>query len=77
MLIHSLVWVGAALIADPQRLILGIPWYLNIALSLGLFVAVAWLNLLFRTIREKRSFYAVATYALYFPVLWMWNVFPQ
>ena len=42
ILIHSVSWLGAALVVDPQRLILGIPWYLGAALAFGAVVPVVW-----------------------------------
>jgi CubicO group peptidase (beta-lactamase class C family) len=42
ILIHSVSWLGATLVADPQRLILGTPWYLNVALALGTVVPFVW-----------------------------------
>jgi len=43
--IHSLGWLGAVLAADPQRLILGKPWYLQVALLFGALVPVVWVYL--------------------------------
>jgi len=51
ILIHSISWLGAALVADPQRLILGIPWYLTAALAIGVVVPLAWLYLAASTCR--------------------------
>jgi hypothetical protein len=45
ILIHSISWLGAVLVADPQRLILGSPWYLTVALGVGTLVPLAWLCL--------------------------------
>jgi CubicO group peptidase (beta-lactamase class C family) len=42
ILIHSVSWLGAALLADPQRLILGNPWYLKMALAFGTLVPLLW-----------------------------------
>lgn len=46
ILIHSASWLGAALVADPQRLILGNPWYLTAALAFGAVVPLVWACLL-------------------------------
>jgi len=45
ILIHGVAWLGAILLAEPQRLILGAPWYLTFATSIGTIVPVAWLYL--------------------------------
>jgi len=45
ILIHSISWLGAVLVADPQRLILGSPWYLTVALGVGTLVPLVWLCL--------------------------------
>jgi len=45
ILTHSVSWLGAALVADPQRLILGIPWYLAAALAFGAVVPLVWIYL--------------------------------
>jgi hypothetical protein len=45
ILIHSGSWLGAVLVADPQRLILGNPWYLTVALALGTVVPLVWAHL--------------------------------
>ena len=42
ILIHSICWLGAVLVADPQRLILGNPWYLTVALVFGTVVPLVW-----------------------------------
>jgi len=42
MLIHSISWLGAVLVVDPQRLILGEPWYLKGALAVGTVVPLVW-----------------------------------
>jgi hypothetical protein len=43
VLVHSVWWLGAALIADPQRLILGNPWYLTAGLAFGAAVPFGWI----------------------------------
>ena len=35
ILIHSVSWLRAVLVADPQRLKFGSPWYLTVALGIG------------------------------------------
>jgi hypothetical protein len=49
ILIHSVSWLAAALVADPQRLILGIPWYLTVALAFGAAVPLLWAYLAIST----------------------------
>jgi CubicO group peptidase (beta-lactamase class C family) len=49
ILIHSVSWLGAALVADPQRLILGNPWYLSGALAFGTVVPLGWVFLVAST----------------------------
>ena len=49
ILIHGVSWLGAALLADPQRLILGNPWYLKIALAFGTVVPLVWACLIAST----------------------------
>ena len=51
ILLHSVSWLGGALVVDPQRLILGIPWYLAAALAFGAVVPLAWLYLAVSTCR--------------------------
>jgi CubicO group peptidase (beta-lactamase class C family) len=45
ILLHSVGWLAAMLIADPQRLILGLPWYLEGALWFGWSVPFLWVCL--------------------------------
>ena len=49
ILIHGVSWLAAALLADPQRLILGNPWYLKTALAFGTVVPLVWLYLIAST----------------------------
>jgi len=51
ILIHSVSWLGAVLVADPQRLIVGIPWYLAVALAFGAVVPLGWVILAASTCR--------------------------
>jgi hypothetical protein len=51
VLLHSVLWLGAALLVDPQRLILGLPWYLIGALSFGVVVPFVWVYLAVATVR--------------------------
>ncbi len=57
ILMHSVFWLGAVLAADPQRLILGNPWYLTIALAFGAGIPLVWAFLVASTCRglAKRS----------------------
>jgi hypothetical protein len=52
ILIHSFSWLGAVLIADPQRLILGYPWYLTAALAFGTVATLVWVFLVASTCRD-------------------------
>jgi CubicO group peptidase (beta-lactamase class C family) len=56
--IHSVSWLGAALFADPHRLILGNPWYLTGALAFGTVVPLGWVFLVVSTCRGlfRRSY---------------------
>ena len=85
ILIHSISWLGAALVADPQRLILGLPWYLKAALAFGTVVPLVWVYLAASTCRGliKRSWPAsvalgrlAATLglALYIPFILYWQL---
>lgn len=51
IIIHSVCWLGAALVADPQRLILGNPWYLTATLTFGAAVPLVWAYLAVSTCR--------------------------
>ena len=51
ILIHSVSWLGAVLVADPQRLILGNPWYLTAVLVFGTLVPLVWVFLVASTCR--------------------------
>jgi hypothetical protein len=77
--------LGSVLVADPQRLILGLPWYLMIALGFGAVVFLAWFYLAVATARElfRKSmplplraacvFFAGA-FALYLPFIDYWRL---
>jgi hypothetical protein len=77
VVLHSVAWLGAALVADPQRLIVGAPWYLSAALAMGWVVAAAWVCLVIVALGRGRRKLLVGAgvFALYFPLLRMWNVF--
>jgi hypothetical protein len=86
ILIHSVGWFGAALMADPQRLILGVPWYLKAALMFGAVVPVAWAYLAASTLRGivHRSWplsaalgrvAATLAFSLYIPFALYWQLF--
>ena len=51
ILIHSVSWLGAVMVADPQRIILGNPWYLTVALAFGTAVPLVWVFLVVATWR--------------------------
>jgi hypothetical protein len=85
ILIHSVSWLGAVLVADPQRLILGIPWYVTAALAFGAVVPLVWLYLAASTCRGliKRSWPTSAALsrvaatlglALYIPFILCWQL---
>ena len=85
VLIHSVGWLGGALVADPQRLILGLPWYLVAALSFGCAVFLIWLLLAASTVRElirksmpfSMRFASVilsAAFAFYLPFIVYWRL---
>jgi CubicO group peptidase (beta-lactamase class C family) len=86
ILIHSVAWLGAALVADPQRLILGIPWYLKASLLFGALVPPVWIYLAASTLRGivGRSWplpaalgrvAAMAALSLYIPFALYWQLF--
>ncbi len=85
VVIHSCSWLGAVLFTDPQRLILGIPWYLAVALAFGMAVPVLWLYLFGTACVAvwKRSWplsaasgrmLATVILALYVPFVWYWHL---
>ena len=75
VLLHSVCWLGAALIADPQRLILGTPWYLGASLALGWVAAAVWVHLAFAALRGPKALFAgMALFAFYFPFVRIWNL---
>ena len=73
------------LAADPQRLILGFPWYLLGALGFGSVVFLTWLYLAFETTRELlrksiplslrgASVVFTAAFAFYLPFVVYWRL---
>ena len=82
---HSFLWLGAVLLSDPQRLILGIPWYLTVALTFGMIVPLLWLLLAGSICAAlwRRSWptsvacgrvLATVLLAFYFPFIWSWHL---
>ena len=85
VLLHSVLWLGAAVLYDPQRLILGLPWYLIGALTFGAVVPFVWAYLAVSTVRaifaassplslSVSSLFATATFALYVPFILYWRL---
>ena len=85
LILHSCLWLGAVLFADPQRLIIGIPWYLTVALTVGMTVPLLWLFLFGSTCaalwRRKWPIsvacgrvLATALLSIYLPFIWFWNL---
>jgi len=83
--IHSVAWLGAVLAADPQRLILGLPWYVSAATSAGWLCLAPWLMLAATTAIAVRNRsvsrgqglgLCAATIGLgwYVPFLWYWRI---
>ncbi len=85
VLLHSVAWLGSVLAADPQRLILGFPWYLLGALGFGSVVFLTWLYLAFAITRELlgksmplsvrgASVVFTAAFAFYLPFIVYWRL---
>lgn len=85
ILAHSVAWLSAALAADPQRLILGLPWYLSCALAIGTIVPFAWIYLVAVTARAAfngawptsalaMSTAGVLAFAFYIPFEFYWRI---
>ena len=85
IVIHSVTWLGAALVADPQRLILGLPWYLIGALAFGAVVPFVWARLAVSTAKailtatsplsfRVTSMFATVAFALYVPFILYWRL---
>lgn len=85
LIAHSCLWLGAVLFADPQRLILGIPWYLSVALAFGVIIPLLWLVLFGSTCAAlwRRDWpmpvvcgrvLAMILLALYLPFIWSWHL---
>jgi CubicO group peptidase (beta-lactamase class C family) len=83
--IHSVAWLGAALAADPQRLILGLPWYLIGALAFGTVVPLVWIYLAATAVRalvtgawpmplRVAAALTAALSALYLPFTLFWQL---
>jgi hypothetical protein len=83
--VHSIAWLGAALVADPQRLILGLPWYLTGALILGTVAPLVWVYLAVATgsaivtgawplSLRVIAVFATPTFALYLPFILFWQL---
>jgi hypothetical protein len=84
VLIHGVAWLGSVLWADPQRLILGPPWYLRCSPAFGAVVPVVWIYLAVATVRmtakgKSGVFLPVvsacfaAAFALYLPFIHYWR----
>src|SRR5262249_25652314 len=85
VLLHSVMWLGAVLAADPQRLILGLPWYLIGALAFGAAVPLVWIYLAAATARavvagnsparvRLVSVLLTGIFALYVPFIFYWRL---
>lgn len=77
VLTHSLAWLGGVLIADPQRLILGLPWHLMAALIFGITaVPAAWLYTAWQAIVKPHfaAIWATPIYTVYLLFTYYWNL---
>lgn len=85
MLLHRVAWLGAVLWADPQRLILKAPWYLDVALAFGATAPRVWVYLAFPTgsilIRTPHSWadrlsgvLTALALGLYLPFITYWQI---
>ena len=85
ILAHSIGWLAAALVADPQRLIIGLPWYVSVALAIGTLVPLAWIYFIALTVRavlaKKWPASAIAmsllgglAFAFYTPFEYYWRI---
>jgi hypothetical protein len=75
-LLHSLGWLGAALIRGPENLIFGLPWPLKVILLIGTAMPLLALAAIYVAWRI-RTILAVATavvLACYVPFVFYWNL---
>lgn len=81
ILIHSIAWLGAVLVADPQRLIRGLPWYVTAALAFGAVIPLMWVSLavstcvdIFRKSWTRVEVSMAIVLGLYIPFILYWQL---